>query len=193
MPKTASTAGSARAWQRAVPRLRSGPRTVSPVPGRVGPFVPRLRVGWHPSPTWGRNAASARFLPRKPSAERGPQGQLRRSDRGSPEGSIFELDKGRGSQAPLRPCHTAPQRGSVQGLPGFRTTPVRGGHIRPPGLTSGVCLPENPRHKPVSAGFTVGITAQYPAFAGVGLLAPPPAYNQPKGGSLCPGKKSSSP
>ena len=98
------------------------------------------------------------FAPEAPGGTEAKR-QPRRSDRGNPEGSIFVRDKGRGSQAPLRPCHTAPQRGSVQGLPGFRTIPLRGGHIRASGLTSGVCLPANPRRKPVSAGLTVGITA----------------------------------
>lgn len=123
---------------------------------RVGPWegfpaAPAGQVGSQPGlgVTRGVGAVPPTF-PRERSRSDSP------GRRGQYRGSIFVRDKGRGSRTPPAKSHRPATRvGSrASGLSGRS---VRGGHIRAPGLTSGVTICGRPRHRPVYAGFTAGI------------------------------------
>lgn len=113
-----------RAIQRAVPRQRSGPRTVSPVVARLRAFAAFLRPGQRPSPTEGAKRGvgpfvagragwwcwplpGAAFCPSGRTMQAGPPGQCRRS--------IFVRDKAVISP-PLTPSRNAGREGREKDL-----------------------------------------------------------------------------
>ena len=117
-------------------------------------------------PAVGRLCGSAVLAPTEGPFCR-PEASNGKGFKGSPEGRIRAMQKvrflswikaGDRKRPPAMSHRPATRVGSrAFGLLGL---PVRGGHIRGLGMPSGVCLPENPRHKPISSGITTGIRAQ---------------------------------
>ena len=107
--------------QRAVPRQRSGPRTVSPVWARLRAFAALLRAGQSPRPNQGVKRGVGPFVGRLCGAAgsrpcesrfRPPERPMQAGIGGQSSRSIFLLDKGGWSLCAHPPANTAPQRGS---------------------------------------------------------------------------------
>lgn len=153
----------------AVPHPRGGPPAVSPVLGRLRAFAALLGGRAASQPHRGdetrcralvaRLWRSAVLAPLLGPLSARPEGQCRQGLESNPDVRFLCGIKAGGQVRP-RPNHAAPQRGSVQGLPGFRASPFAGITLGLLGSLRGSRYPKSPATSRFARGLRRGCDAK---------------------------------